>query len=121
VPRCRHYVRSLRAQPPAAPRVLARMPGHGSRTSSAEPDEVLLAAAQVLPGPSAACSARPGRRSSWKAPASPTPAPRTTTSPLARLPPVTASNRSGSGSRTSPPPTSAPDRGAAPSAPSSRV
>ena len=48
VPRTWVYARAIRAQPPAAPRNLTRLPDHATWTTSAEPDEVLEAAAVVL-------------------------------------------------------------------------
>ncbi len=48
VPRTWVYARAIRAQPPAAPRNLTRLPDHLSWTTSAEPDEVLAGAAAVL-------------------------------------------------------------------------
>ncbi|MFJ4204002.1 cytochrome c biogenesis protein ResB [Streptomyces sviceus] len=49
VPRCWHYVRAVRARPPAAPRVLARMPHHVRWIArDADPGEALLIAAEVL-------------------------------------------------------------------------
>ena len=71
VPRTWVYARAIRAQPPAAPRNLTRLPDHATWTTSAEPDEVLEAAAVVLkkrryrvvtgsPGPVSAVSAEKG-------------------------------------------------------------
>lgn len=48
VPRCLHYARSMRAQPPAAPRVLARMPQHERWTAVADSEVALSTAARVL-------------------------------------------------------------------------
>lgn len=48
VPRTFHYWRGFRAQPPAAPRNLARLPDHASYRTSASPDEVLDRAREVL-------------------------------------------------------------------------
>jgi len=50
VPRLRVYWRALRARPPAAPRVLSRLPGHASYTTEATPEEVLARAREVLRG-----------------------------------------------------------------------
>ncbi|MCX5302756.1 cytochrome c biogenesis protein ResB [Streptomyces sp. NBC_00160] len=48
VPRCFHYARTMRAQPPAAPRVLARMPQYERWTAPDGSGEVLSSAAQLL-------------------------------------------------------------------------
>jgi cytochrome c biogenesis protein len=48
VPRLRVYWRGLRAQPPAAPRHLLRLPDSSSYTTSAEPEAVLARARTVL-------------------------------------------------------------------------
>jgi cytochrome c biogenesis protein len=50
VPRTFHYWRGLRAQPPAAPRNLTRLPDHASYTTSDEPSVVLERAQGVLRG-----------------------------------------------------------------------
>lgn len=48
VPRTFHYVRAIRAQPPAAPRNLSRLPDHASYATDLDPDEVLERARRVL-------------------------------------------------------------------------
>ncbi|MEO9324379.1 cytochrome c biogenesis protein ResB [Nocardioides sp. C4-1] len=48
VPRTFVYARALRAQPPATPRNLARLPDHTSYTTDLEPDAVLARAREVL-------------------------------------------------------------------------
>ncbi|MFC7502353.1 cytochrome c biogenesis protein ResB [Nocardioides sp. CPCC 206347] len=48
VPRLFVYLRALRAQPPAAPRHLSRLPAHASYTTDLTPDEVLDRARAVL-------------------------------------------------------------------------
>ena len=48
VPRTLHYWRGLRAQPPAAPRNLARLPGHASYSTTQAPEAVLERAGSVL-------------------------------------------------------------------------
>ncbi|MFF6829808.1 cytochrome c biogenesis protein ResB [Streptomyces longwoodensis] len=49
VPRCWHYARTLRAQPPAAPRNLARLPQHVRWTAPvADAGEAVLGAAHIL-------------------------------------------------------------------------
>ena len=48
IPRCWVYFRAVRAQPPAAPRNLTRLPDHATYTTDAEPAEVLARAAAVL-------------------------------------------------------------------------
>ena len=48
IPRTLHYVRTMRAQPPAAPRNLLRLPDHASYTSDDEVEEVLEQARVVL-------------------------------------------------------------------------
>lgn len=49
VPRCWHYVRTLRSRPPAPPRVLSRMPEHVRFTAPADDlHDVLHAASAVL-------------------------------------------------------------------------
>ena len=48
VPRTAVYWRALRAQPPRAPRHLARLPEHASATTGADPDDVLARAAAEL-------------------------------------------------------------------------
>ncbi len=48
VPRLFVYLRALRAQPPAAPRHLSRLPAHSSYTTELTPDEVLDRARAVL-------------------------------------------------------------------------
>ncbi|GAA1954677.1 cytochrome c biogenesis protein ResB [Nocardioides panacihumi] len=48
VPRLRVYWRGLRAQPPAAPRHLLRLPDSASYTTSEEPDAVLARARTIL-------------------------------------------------------------------------
>lgn len=50
IPRTRVYWRGLRAQPPAAPRQLLRLPDATSYTTQAEPEEVLARARTVLKG-----------------------------------------------------------------------
>ncbi|MEU0171421.1 cytochrome c biogenesis protein ResB [Streptomyces iakyrus] len=61
VPRCWHYVRALRARPPAAPRVLARMPEHVRWTApAADAGEALSAAAEVLRRRRFRIATRPG-------------------------------------------------------------
>src|SRR6478609_5953453 len=48
VPRTFHYWRGLRAQPPAAPRNLTRLPEHATYTTSEDPAAVLERARTVL-------------------------------------------------------------------------
>lgn len=48
IPRTWVYARAIRAQPPAAPRNLTRLPDHATYTTAATPDEVLERAAVVL-------------------------------------------------------------------------
>ncbi|EOY45772.1 Ccs1/ResB-related putative cytochrome C-type biogenesis protein [Streptomyces lividans 1326] len=61
VPRCRQYLRTLRAHPPAAPRVLSRLPGHVHWIApAATADEALRAAADVLRGRRFRVAAGPG-------------------------------------------------------------
>ncbi|MDT9696604.1 MULTISPECIES: cytochrome c biogenesis protein ResB [Streptomyces] len=48
VPRTRQYVRTLRSRPPAAPSRLDRLPQHAARTASADRDQALRAAADLL-------------------------------------------------------------------------
>ena len=48
VPRLVVYAKALRAQPPAAPRNLSRLPDHTSYETDASPDEVLARAREVL-------------------------------------------------------------------------
>ena len=48
LPRTYHYWRGIRAQPPAAPRNLARLPDHASYETSESVDEVLAKARAVL-------------------------------------------------------------------------
>ena len=48
VPRTWVYARAIRAQPPAAPRNLTRLPDHATWTTSAGPDDVLERAGAVL-------------------------------------------------------------------------
>ncbi|WP_395693226.1 cytochrome c biogenesis protein ResB [Nocardioides sp.] len=50
LPRTFHYWRGLRAQPPAAPRNLTRLPDHASYSTTAAPDEVLERARATLRG-----------------------------------------------------------------------
>ncbi len=48
IPRTLVYARALRAQPPAAPRNLSRLPAHASYTTSLPAEEVLAHAREVL-------------------------------------------------------------------------
>ena len=48
IPRTFVYARGLRAQPPAAPRNLTRMPSHASYGTTESPDEVLERARELL-------------------------------------------------------------------------
>ncbi len=48
IPRCLVYWRALRAQPPAAPRHLSRLPVHTYYETDESPDDVLARAAEVL-------------------------------------------------------------------------
>ncbi len=48
LPRLRVYWRALRARPPAAPRVLTRLPGHAAYTTDLAPEDVLVRAREVL-------------------------------------------------------------------------
>ena len=48
LPRTLHYLRGIRAQPPAAPRNLTRLPDHAAYRTAQSPDEVLGAARTLL-------------------------------------------------------------------------
>lgn len=50
LPRTFHYWRGLRAQPPAAPRNLTRLPDHATYSTACSPDEVLSQARTTLKG-----------------------------------------------------------------------
>ncbi|MCY7396884.1 MAG: cytochrome c biogenesis protein ResB [Nocardioides sp.] len=71
LPRTFHYVRAIRAEPPAAPSNLTRLPDHASYSSADAPDVVLARASTVLkrkgyrvraagPGPEDSVSAERG-------------------------------------------------------------
>lgn len=48
LPRTLHYLRGIRAQPPAAPRNLTRLPDHAAYRTEQGPDEVLAEARRLL-------------------------------------------------------------------------